>query len=115
MVTTRTRPRNKSYYFYVLFCKDTSFYGGFTTNLSRREWEHNQGIGAKYTRMANKRPVKMIYAECFTTRSQATKAEYAFKKLKRNQKVTYLKRAGVKFPLDLNRPCLTVEGEKRRC
>lgn len=89
----------KPSYFYVLWCKDRSFYAGYTTDLKRRESEHNEGIGAKYTRPKNRRPLKMIYAETFKTRSEATKAEAAFKKLTRPQKENYLKENGVRFPL----------------
>ncbi len=42
------------HYFYVLFCKDQTFYGGYTTDLSRRLEEHNNGTGAKYTRLQKK-------------------------------------------------------------
>ena len=78
------------HYFYVLFCKDQTFYGGYTTDLSRRLGEHNNGTGAKYTRLQKRRPVKMIHAEVFSSRSEATKAEAAFKKLTRKQKERYL-------------------------
>lgn len=78
------------HFFYVLACKDQTFYGGYTTNLSRRLAEHNRGTGAKYTRLQKRRPVKMIHAERFDTRSEATKAEAAFKKLTRQQKERYL-------------------------
>ena len=80
----------KVHYFYVLLCKDDTFYGGYTTDLARRLNEHNQGIGAKYTKLS-KRPLQMIHAECFATRSEAQKAEYAFKQLTRRQKETYLR------------------------
>ncbi|MBO0432379.1 GIY-YIG nuclease family protein [Enterococcus sp. DIV0660C] len=78
------------HYFYVLACKDNTFYGGYTTNLERRLAEHNNGTGAKYTRLRKRRPLQMIHAECFETRSEATKAEAAFKKLTRKQKELYL-------------------------
>lgn len=78
------------HYFYVLRCHDQTFYGGYTTDLIRRENEHNQGIGAKYTRPASRRPLQMIHAEAFSTRSEATKAEAAFKKLSRKEKECYL-------------------------
>lgn len=81
---------NKTHYFYVLECADHSFYAGYTTDLLRREREHNKGIGSKYTK--TRRPVKMIYEESFDTRSEATKAEYAFKQLTRKQKEAYLTR-----------------------
>ncbi|GMA47716.1 GIY-YIG nuclease family protein [Tetragenococcus muriaticus] len=81
---------NKKHCFYVLLCKDRSFYGGYTTDLSRRLKEHNQGIGAKYTQPKSRRPLKMIHAEVFETRSQATKAEAFFKSLSRIEKENYL-------------------------
>lgn len=37
------------HYFYVLHCKDDTFYGGYTTDPARRLKEHNSGTGAKYT------------------------------------------------------------------
>ena len=82
---------NKVHYFYVLLCKDDTFYGGYTTDLARRLNEHNQGIGAKYTKLAKRRPLQMIHAESFATRSEAQKAEYAFKQLTRRQKENYLR------------------------
>lgn len=93
-------------YFYVLFCADGTFYGGYTTDLERREAEHNAGTGAKYTKPTNRRPAKMIYAEGFLTRSEATKAEYAFKKQTRKKKENYLMQRGVKFPFDTRQPCV---------
>lgn len=78
------------HYFYVLLCKDGSYYGGYTTDPDRRLKEHNDGIGAKYTRLQSRRPLTMIHMECFATRSEATKAEAAFKKLARKQKERYL-------------------------
>ena len=93
-------------YFYVLFCADGTFYGGYTTDLKRREAEHNAGTGAKYTKPINRRPAKMIYAEGFLTRSEATKAEYAFKKQTRKKKENYLLQRGVKFPLNTWQACV---------
>ncbi|GCF94041.1 hypothetical protein NRIC_19320 [Enterococcus florum] len=78
------------FFFYVLSCKDRSYYGGYTVDLSRRLTEHNAGTGAKYTHPAKRRPVEMIHAESFETRSAAMKAEAAFKRLNRKQKDRYL-------------------------
>ncbi|MBC1358818.1 GIY-YIG nuclease family protein [Listeria booriae] len=80
--------KSDAHYFYVLQCKDGSYYGGYTTDVARREAEHNAGIRCKYTR--NRRPVHVIHSECFATRSEATKAEAAFKKLPRTKKDSYL-------------------------
>ena len=76
------------HYFYVIVCADNSFYAGYTTDPVRREKEHNAGVGSKYTK--SRRPVRMIHQESFTTRSEATKAEAAFKKLRRSEKVQNL-------------------------
>lgn len=81
---------NKQFYFYVLNCADQTFYAGYTTDLRRRLFEHNQGTGAKYTRLEKRRPARMIHAEVFSSKSAAMKAEYAFKQLSRVQKESYL-------------------------
>jgi putative endonuclease len=92
-----------NHYFYVLLCKDQSFYGGYTTDLARRLNEHNSGKGAKYTHPEKRRPAKMIHAEVFATRSEATKAEAAFKKLSRKKKEAYLSTApSVALPMEAN-------------
>lgn len=80
---------SSEHYFYVLHCRDDSFYAGYTTDTLRREQEHNKGIGSKYTKA--RRPVRMIYNEVFGSRAEATKAEAAFKKLSRKQKENFLK------------------------
>lgn len=99
----------KTSYFYVLHCKDGTLYGGYTTDLSRRLKEHNDGVGAKYTRPKRRRPLKMIYAEAYETRSEATKAEAAFKKQARTQKNRYLSEQGVKMPLKNQTVCVVRE------
>ncbi len=85
-------------YFYVLYCQDHSFYGGYTTDLKRRLAEHNEGKGAKYTRPSSRRPAKMIYAEAYPSKSLAMQAEYAFKKQSRQAKEEFLSRQGVLPP-----------------
>lgn len=99
----------KPSYFYVLHCKDGTLYGGYTTDLNRRLAEHNSGSGAKYTRPTRRRPLRMIYAEAHPTRSEATKAEAAFKKLVRRQKDSYLIREGVQKPFSRQTVCIVKE------
>ena len=86
--------KTNSYFFYVLYCKDNTLYAGFTTDLAKRLAVHNAGEGAKYTRVAKRRPAKMIYAEQFETKSLAMQAEYRFKQLTRTQKESYLRNNG---------------------
>lgn len=89
------REKGQIYYFYVLLCRDGSFYGGFTDDLKKRLEAHNQGKGAKYTKA--RRPVKMIYHEEFSDKSLALKREYWFKHHSRLWKEKFLKEHSVVF------------------
>jgi putative endonuclease len=73
-----------SCYCYILQCVDGTFYTGWTTDPERRVAQHNKGIGAKYT--STRRPVKLVYLEMHSNRTQAMKREFAIKKMKRAQK-----------------------------
>ncbi|MBM7610079.1 putative endonuclease [Lysinibacillus composti] len=75
--------------FYVLECADSSLYAGYTNNLEKRVEAHNAGKGAKYTRAH--RPVECVYYEMFDTKQEAMRAEYAFKQLKRKEKLIYIR------------------------
>jgi putative endonuclease len=80
------------HYFYVVSCKDESLYAGYTNNLERRIKLHNEGKGAKYTR--GRGPVKLVFSKKYATKSEALKAEYAFKQLKRSEKKQYIREQG---------------------
>ena len=70
---------------YVVRCSDDSLYAGITRNLRRRVLEHNCGMkGAKYTR--SRRPVVVVYEEECSSRSDALKKEWAFKKFSKAKK-----------------------------
>jgi len=71
-------------YCYILECVDGTFYTGWTTDPQRRVTQHNKGTGAKYT--STRRPVKLVYLETLSTRTDAMKRELAIKKMKRTQK-----------------------------
>lgn len=77
------------YYLYLLRCSDGTLYTGITVDLTRRVEEHNSKTkGAKYTR--SRRPVKLVYSKKFRTRSTASKAEYTFKHLPRQEKLQFI-------------------------
>lgn len=86
---------NEAHYFYVLYCQDNTLYGGYTNDLAKRLLAHQAGKGAKYTRVKKRQPVKLIYAERWSTKQKAMSQEYYFKKQTRAQKEQYLKAAGV--------------------
>jgi putative endonuclease len=51
-------------FMYILECADSSYYTGSTKNLERRLWEHQNMLGANYTK--RRLPVKLIYYEEYT-------------------------------------------------
>lgn len=73
------------HYTYIVRCADGTLYTGWTTDLQRRLAAHNDGRGAKYTR--SRRPVALLYHECFETKEEALRREYAIKKLSRAEKL----------------------------
>ncbi len=78
------------YYVYLVKCKDNTLYCGYTNELSRRIHEHNYSKkGAKYTK--TRRPVKLVYAKAFLTKSEACKFEHQVKQLARSQKEELIK------------------------
>ncbi len=77
-----------NYYVYILRCKDNSLYTGITTDVERRYKEHEQGIGAKYTKSRGVLKIEIIF-EC-DGRSEATKIEYYIKRMTKIQKENYL-------------------------
>lgn len=70
---------------YILQCRDGTLYTGITNDLTKRIAAHEQGQGAKYTR--GRAPFNLIYQEAFKNRSDATKREFAIKKLSRQNKL----------------------------
>lgn len=77
------------YFVYVAQCKDGSYYCGYTTDVTQREQTHNTGKGAKYT--ASRLPVKIVYSEAYSSKSNALKREWEIKKMTRLQKIELIK------------------------
>lgn len=75
----------KTWYVYIVECSDGSLYTGIAVDVEARIKAHNEGRGAKYTKP--RRPVKLLYKEKHVNQSEATKREYAIKKLSRRQKL----------------------------
>ena len=70
---------------YILECADHTLYTGITNNLDHRINEHENGTGAKYTR--GRAPLKLIYSETHSTRSQASNRELEIKSFDRARKL----------------------------
>ena len=75
----------KAYTVYILRCADGTLYTGITTDLDRRVQEHNDGVGAKYTR--GRGPVVVVYKEILSSRSVASKREAEIKSLDKTEKM----------------------------
>ena len=82
------KQQNK-YYVYILECSDDTLYTGYTTDLGKRIEAHNNGKGAKYTRV--RRPVKLAWSKQYKTLSEALKKEVEIKKLSRKEKLQIIK------------------------
>ena len=76
------------FYVYVLRCNDGTLYTGYTIDVIERVKNHNKGTASKYTR--SRRPVKLVAKWQYATKSAALKAEAAFKRLSRNEKIRML-------------------------
>lgn len=79
------------YYTYVIRCIDNSLYTGITNDLERRMNEHFKKTEkcAKYT--LKHTPAKLEAVWKSDSRSVASKLEYHFKKLKKEQKELIVK------------------------
>ena len=76
------------FYVYVIECQqDRSWYIGFTEDLRRRIWEHQNGTGCRTTSM--KKDWKLIYYEAYQIKEDALGRE---KFLKGGAGRTYLKK-----------------------
>lgn len=81
---------NKAYYFYVLYCADNTFYGGYSNDVIKRFEAHQSRQGAKYTKVKSRHPLHLIYSERFESKSTAMQAEYQFKHQSRQLKEQFL-------------------------
>lgn len=87
---------------YMVRCSDESLYTGITKDVERRIEEHNGSnlLGARYTRP--RRPVKLVYREILSSRSEAAKREFEIKRLSREEKEALILRSNQLAP-EINR------------
>ena len=57
------------FWVYILRCRDGTYYTGHTDNLDVRLAEHEQGLGADWTR--RRRPVELVWRGDASTRDEA--------------------------------------------
>jgi len=79
-----TKKLNPEWFVYLLECANGRLYTGITNDLEKRFRKHVAGSGAKFTR-ANP-PTHMIAAKPCKNRAEASKLEWAIKRLTPAQK-----------------------------
>jgi len=72
------------YWVYILLCNNGSYYTGQTGRLPHRCLEHWEGTGARYTRSFT--PLRLMYYEACSTRSEALQREHIIQSMTRTQK-----------------------------
>ncbi len=80
----------KSFFVYILKCRDNSYYTGHTDNLELRISEHQQGTCRGFT--SSRLPVKVVFVELFGSRDEAIIAERQIKGWSRNKKEALIER-----------------------
>lgn len=80
---------NKNHCCYIVECRGKELYCGYSNNVEKRVDAHNKSLGAKYTK--TRLPVKLVYTECFDSKSEAMKREYQIKQLTRQQKLKLIR------------------------
>ena len=93
MATASDQDKPDNWFVYILQCADETLYTGITNDLDKRLQQHNGELknGAKYTR--SRQPVTLVYCESMSSRSEASKREFAIKNLSRLQKQSLIAQA----------------------
>src|SRR3972149_5594993 len=73
-----------SFYVYILRCVDYAYYVGHTDDLQRRIAQHDAGEIPGHTE--GRRPVRLVFAQEFSTREEALAAERQLKGWSRAKK-----------------------------
>ena len=77
--------KDKTWYVYMVRCKNNALYTGIAIDVKARVKTHNDGKGAKSVKALGL-PVKLVYKEKVGTCREALKRECAIKKMKKKDK-----------------------------
>tara|TARA_Y100000588_G_C13993212_1_gene812401 strand:+ start:545 stop:844 length:300 start_codon:yes stop_codon:yes gene_type:complete len=75
----------KTFWVYIIYCCNDSYYTGYTDDLIKRYQKHLRGSGSKYTRSF--KPIHIAQCWEVNNKSQALKLEKQIKKLSKADKV----------------------------
>ena len=82
-------PKNTTYFFYILRCKDKTLYSGIAKDLNKRLAMHNSGKGSAYVR--SRGGGKIVYSEKFKKIGKALSREAEVKRWPRAKKLLLIK------------------------
>lgn len=78
-----------AWFVYILSCSDNSLYTGIKWNLEKRLKEHNSGTYQSFTK--SRRPVRLVYWERLSGKTEAAKREKEIKGWTRMKKEQLIK------------------------
>ncbi|UOE44515.1 GIY-YIG nuclease family protein [Agromyces larvae] len=82
---------------YILRCSNGAYYVGSTRQpVEARVWQHNQGLGANFTR--KHRPVELVYAEAWDRIDDAFAREKQLQGWSRAKKLALIEGRGDQLP-----------------
>lgn len=90
--------KKKTYWIYMLYCANNTYYTGYTTDLVKRYQSHLNGKGGRYTRSFKPSTVAQSWL-FICDQSTAMKIEYRIKQLSRHQKETLIETPALLFVL----------------
>lgn len=76
---------------YILRSASGALYTGITTDPERRLRQHNGELAGGAKALRGQRPLQLLYQQPFPCRSSASKAEYQFKQLSKQQKEAFIR------------------------
>lgn len=77
------------YFTYIISCKDSSLYTGYTSDIKRRMKEHERGVNSKYTRAKGFEKLEVYFVS--NSKSRAMKLESKIKKFTRLKKLSIIR------------------------
>lgn len=89
------------WFLYVIETDGQRLYTGITTDVERRFAEHQSGKGARF--MRGRKTFTLRHQQLIGSRSLASKAEYAFKQLKRSEKIYWIELGIIPFDTETGR------------
>jgi predicted GIY-YIG superfamily endonuclease len=80
----------KTFWVYMLLCRDGSFYVGVTSNVDVRVAEHEAGSERRHYTYS-RRPLELVYGASFSTPEEAISAEKQLKGWSRAKKAAMIR------------------------